>query len=56
MENISGQPKMKEYTIRVLTNPPVYLVQLGLEPPPHAKLVKVFGTSRRDAKERAGIQ
>ena len=55
MENFSGQPKLKEYTIRVLTNPPTYMVSLGLEPPPHIKLVKVFGTSRKNAKERAGI-
>ena len=49
-------PRMKEYTIRVMTNPPVYMIQLGLEPPPHIKLVKVFGTSLKNAKERAGIE
>ena len=47
---------LKEYAIRVMTNPPVYMIQLGLAPPPHIELVKVFGTSRRNAMERAGIE
>jgi hypothetical protein len=48
-------PKLKTYKFRILTNPPMYEIALGISRPEY-KIIEVQGNSRQDAKEKAGIQ
>ena len=47
---------LRAYSVNVLTNPLRYMVELGLEPPPHHETRTIYGTSLADAKKRAGIE
>lgn len=47
---------LRAFTVNILTNPPIYMIELGLEPPPHHETRTIYGTSLADAKERAGIE
>jgi hypothetical protein len=47
---------LRAFTVNVLTNPPIYMIELGLEPPPHHETRTIYGTSLADAKKRAGIE
>lgn len=46
---------LKSYRVHILTNPPTYMVELGLAKP-ERKTVTIYGTSKADAMERAGIE
>jgi hypothetical protein len=50
------EERLRAYTVNVLTNPPVYMIELGLAPPPHHETRTIYGTSLADAKKRAGIE
>jgi hypothetical protein len=49
------QKGLKAYRVSIITNPPVFMIELGLAKP-ERKTITVYGTSKRDAMERAGIQ
>jgi len=46
---------LNAYQVHVMTNPPVYMIELGLAKP-ERKTITIYGTSKADAMERAGIQ
>lgn len=46
---------LKPFRVHVITNPPVYMIELGLAKP-ERKTITIYGTSKADAMERAGIQ
>ena len=46
---------LRAFTINVITNPPCYMIELGLAPPSHEETITIYGTSKADAKKRAGI-
>ena len=48
-----GMP-VKTFTIEILTNPPIYMVELGLAKV-ERKTVQIQCYSLKDAKKRAGI-
>lgn len=45
---------VKTFTIEIMTNPPMYMIQLGLAQV-ERKTVQIQGFSLKDAKKRAGI-
>ena len=45
---------VKTFTIEILTNPPIYMIELGLAQV-ERKAVQIQGYSLKDAKKRAGI-
>ena len=45
---------LRAYTVNVLVNPPVYMIELGLATV-HEEKRTIYGTSLVDAKKRAGI-
>jgi hypothetical protein len=45
---------LRAYTVNVLVNPPVYMIELGLATV-HEEKRTIYGTSLADAKKRAGI-
>jgi hypothetical protein len=47
--------KMKQFTVTVLVNPPIYMIELGLAKV-ERKTVTIIGYSLKDAKRRAGIE
>ena len=49
------EERLRAFTINVLTNPPCYMIEQGLAPPPHHETRTIYGTSLADAKRRAGI-
>jgi len=46
---------LRAYTVNVLVNPPVYMIELGLATV-HEEKRTIYGTSLADAKKRAGIE
>jgi hypothetical protein len=46
--------KMQTYTVEVLTNPPCYMIALGLAKV-ERKTMQIQGYTLKDAKKRAGI-
>ena len=46
---------LRAYTINVLVNPPIYMIELGLATV-HEEKRTIYGTSLADAKKRAGIE
>lgn len=40
---------MRTYTLHTMTNPPIYLIKLGLEEPPHKVLITVEAKSKKAA-------
>lgn len=46
---------LKPFRVRVITNPPVYMIELGLAKV-ERKTITIYGTSKADAMERSGIQ
>lgn len=46
---------LRAYRVTVLTNPPTYMVDLGLAKV-ERKTITIYGTSKADAMERAGIR
>lgn len=46
---------VKTFTVEILTNPPVFMIELGLAKV-ERKTVQIQGYSLKDAKKRAGIQ
>jgi hypothetical protein len=46
---------VRTFTIEILTNPPVFMVELGLAKV-ERKTVQIQGYSLKDAKKRAGIE
>jgi hypothetical protein len=46
--------RMRTFTVDVLTNPPMFMVALGLLQP-ERKQMKIRGYTLKDAKRRAGI-
>jgi hypothetical protein len=60
-QKASGKPTarpgehLRAFTVNVITNPPLYMVELGLAPPSHHETRTIYGTSLVDAKKRAGI-
>ena len=57
----SGEPRARQdeglraYTVNVLVNPPIYMIELGLATV-HEEKHTIYGTSLADAKKRAGIE
>jgi hypothetical protein len=47
--------KMQTYTVEVLTNPPCYMIALGLAKV-ERKSVQIQGYTLKDAKKRVGIE
>jgi hypothetical protein len=45
---------VKTFTIEIISNPPVYMIELGLAKV-ERKTVRIQGYSLKDAKKRAGI-
>ena len=45
---------LRAYTVNVLVNPPVYMIELGLATV-HEEKRTIYGTSLVDTKKRAGI-
>jgi hypothetical protein len=45
---------VKTFTVDIITNPPVFMIELGLAKVERKK-VKIQGYSLKDAKKRAGI-
>lgn len=45
---------VKTFTIEIVTNPPIYMIELGLAKV-ERKTVQIQGYSLKDAKKRAGI-
>ena len=45
---------LRAYTVNVLVNPPVFMIELGLATV-HEEKRTIYGTSLADAKKRAGI-
>jgi hypothetical protein len=45
---------LRAYTINVLVNPPIFMIELGLATV-HEEKRTIYGTSLADAKKRAGI-
>ena len=46
---------LRAFTVNVLVNPPVYMIELGLATV-HEEKRTIYGTSLADAKRRAGIE
>jgi hypothetical protein len=46
---------LRAYTVNVLVNPPIYMIELGLASV-HEEKRTIYGTSLADAKKRAGIE
>ena len=46
---------LRAYTVNVLVNPPVFMIELGLATV-HEEKRTIYGTSLADAKKRAGIE
>jgi hypothetical protein len=46
---------LRAFTVNILVNPPVYMIELGLATV-HEEKRTIYGTSLADAKKRAGIE
>lgn len=44
---------LRPYSVQVLTNPPIFMIELGLAKV-ERKTITVYGTTRADAMRRAG--
>ncbi len=53
-DSVAKDERLKAYTVNVLVNPPIYLIELGLATV-HEEKRTIHGTSLADAKRRAGI-
>lgn len=52
---VKSRLKMREFRITVLHNPPVYMINLGLDSV-REETITIKGYTLKDAKKRAGIQ
>jgi len=47
--------EMKQFTVTVLVNPPIYMIELGLAEV-ERKTMTITGYTLKDAKRKAGIE